>query len=346
MDDGQHLRRAYDLARPERPHPNPRVGAVVVDPQGRVIGEGAHVGPGQDHAEIVALSQAGPRARGAALYVSLEPCNHRGRTPPCAQAIIAAGVARVVVGIEDPDPKVAGSGLGALRDAGVEVTMAPSSDEARSVDPAYFRHRETGLPAITLKYAMTLDGSVAAADGTSRWVSGEESRADAHLLRSAMDAIVIGAGTLRADDSSLDARVDATTRQPRPIVIAGQQPLPKSARIWSRDPLVIATTDLEVPAGEVLVVTARDGLPDPTGSARAIADQGHYDVLLEGGPRLAAAWWHAGLVSRGVVYVAGKIGGGHGVAALGGVFASIDDADDIRVTALRQVGNDVRIEFE
>ena len=346
MDDVQHLRRAFDLARPEHPHPNPRVGAVIVDNSGRVIGEGAHVRPGQDHAEIVALERAGAAARGATMYVSLEPCNHHGRTPPCVSAMVAAGLGRVVVGVEDPDPRVAGSGLAALREAGVEVTMSPLPDDARAVDPGYFRHRETGLPAVTLKYAMTLDGSVAAADGSSRWVSGEESRADAHELRSAMDAVVVGAGTLRGDDPLLDVRVGTGVRQPRPIVIAGKQPLPRDARIWGRDPLVIAPTDFEVPAGEVAVVPAVDGRPDPIEAARAIADHGYYDLLLEGGPVLAAAWWHADLIHRGVAYVAGKIGGGRGVPAFDGVFASIDDADDVRITDLRQLGNDVRIEFE
>jgi len=280
------------------------------------------------------------------MYVSLEPCNHHGRTPPCVSAMVASGLGRVVVGVEDPDPRVAGSGLAALRDAGIEVTMSPEPDDARAVDPGYFRHRETGLPTVTLKYAMTLDGSVAAADGSSRWVSGEESRADVHALRSTMDAVVIGAGTLRGDDPTLDVRVGTMERQPRPIVIAGEQPLPQGARIWGRDPLVIAPADLEVPAGDVAVVPAVDGRPDPVEAARAIAGRGYYDLLLEGGPLLAAAWWHADLINRGVAYVAGKIGGGRGVSAFDGVFASVDDADDIRITNLRQLGNDVRIEFE
>lgn len=346
MDDARHLRRAYELARPENPHPNPRVGTVIVDVSGRVIAEGAHTRPGQDHAEIVALKRAGAGARGATMFVSLEPCSHQGRTPPCVDAIIAAGVGRVVVGIGDPDPRVSGKGLDTLRAADIQVTVSPSDEEARSVDPSYFRHRETGLPTVVLKYAMTLDGSVAAADGSSRWISGEESRADSHRLRARMDAVVVGAGTLRADDPLLDARIDEAGRQPRPIVIAGSEPLPGSARIWERHPLVISAIDIPIPAGDLAVVASRDGLPEPVSAARAIADSGYYDLLLEGGPLLAAAWWHAGLVSSGVVYLAGKIGGGKGVSPLGGLFPNVDDAKSVRIIAVIQIGNDVRIEFE
>lgn len=346
MDDAQHLRRAFELARLEHPHPNPRVGAVIVDLSGNVIGEGFHAGPGEDHAEIVALKVAGASATGSTMYVSLEPCNHHGRTPPCVNSVIAAGVARVVVGARDPDPRVSGAGIESLRQAGIDLMVSPSADEARSVDPAYFRHRETGLPTVVLKYAMTLDGSVAAVDGSSRWVSGEESRADSHRLRSTMDAVVIGAGTLRADDPLLDVRVDDVDRQPRPVVIAGDRPLPESARIWSRDPLVISTREFPIPSGDIAIVESSDGLPDPVSAARAIADRGYYDLLLEGGPRLAGSWWRSGLVHRGVIYLAGKIGGGRGVAPLGGEFLTVGDAVDIEVTAVSAIGNDVRIEFQ
>src|SRR5918996_2451565 len=161
--DPRPMRRAIELASSHRPHPNPRVGAVVVAADGRTLGEGAHQAPGMEHAEIEALRQAGELARGATLYVTLEPCTHQGLTPPCVGAIVESGVSTVVIGAGDPDPRVSGSGVSQLRDAGVEVVEAVMAAEAEAADPAYFRHRRTGLPRVTLKYAMTLDGSVAAA---------------------------------------------------------------------------------------------------------------------------------------------------------------------------------------
>ncbi|MBW3667149.1 MAG: bifunctional diaminohydroxyphosphoribosylaminopyrimidine deaminase/5-amino-6-(5-phosphoribosylamino)uracil reductase RibD, partial [Actinobacteria bacterium] len=186
------MRRAFELARSHRPHPNPRVGAVVVSPTGEVVGEGAHEAVGKPHAEVLALEEAGAAARGSTLYVTLEPCSHRGNTPPCVDAIATAGVARVVVGVGDPDTRVSGTGIAMLRRAGIEVVENFMAGEAEAADPAYFRHRRTGMPTITLKYAMTLDGSVAAADRSSRWVSSEAARVDAHRLRAEMDAIVVG----------------------------------------------------------------------------------------------------------------------------------------------------------
>lgn len=345
MGDTRHLRRAIELALPHRTHPNPRVGAVVVDVAGEVIGEGAHLGPGQDHAEVVALDQAGPRAQGATMYVTLEPCSHHGRTPPCVDAVVNAGVARVVVGVVDPDPKVSGSGIDLLRDAGIEVETGSMQPEVEAVDPGYFRQRRSGLPRIILKYAMTLDGSVAAEDGSSQWITGEEARADAHRLRSEVDAIAVGAGTLRSDDPSLTVRHGRTDHQPRPIVIAGTADLPPDARIWERDPLVIAAVNMALPGGELAVVESEDGMPLPKAAAKELAERGYYDVLLEGGPTIAGAWWQAGIITTGVIYLAGKIGGGKGVGPLGGIFASLSDAADVSITGVRVVGNDVRIDF-
>ncbi len=317
----------------------------MVDIAGEVVGEGAHLGPGQDHAEVVALDQAGPRAQGATMYVTLEPCSHHGRTPPCIDALVNAGVARVVVGVVDPDPKVSGSGIELLRSAGIEVETGSMQTEAEAVDPGYFRQRRSGLPRIILKYAMTLDGSVAAEDGSSQWITGEEARADAHRLRSEVDAVAVGAGTLRSDDPSLTVRHGRTDHQPRPIVIAGSRDLPPDARIWERDPLVISAEERILPNGELIVVNGRDGTPSPEASAIAIAERGYYDVLLEGGPTIAGAWWQAGIITAGVIYLAGKIGGGTGVGPLGGIFASLSDAADVPITGVRVVGDDVRIDF-
>ncbi len=300
-----------------------------------------------DHAEVVALNQAGEAARGATLYVTLEPCAHHGRTPPCVEAVIAAGVARVVVAATDPDPRVSGEGLAKLRDAGIEAIEGVGADQARELDAAYFHHRETGLPLVTLKYAMTLDGAVAARDGTSRWISGEEARRDVHRLRADSDAVVIGAGTLRSDDPRLTVRLrDYEGRQPVPVVVAGSGPLPESAQLWRREPVVISPRPREIPAGQLLVVEGADHLPDPVASCRALAGLGHLEVLLEGGPKLAAAWWRAGVVNRGIVYVGAKMAGGSGISPLAGRFETIEDAGEVRIQGVRSLGDDIRIDFE
>jgi len=320
---------------------------VVVDMSGSVVGEGAHAGPGHPHAEVVALGQAGEKARGSTLYVTLEPCSHHGLTPPCVNAIVASGVARVVLGAIDPDQRVSGAGVSWLRDAGVEVVTDVLADEAAAVDPAYFHHRRTGWPLVTLKLAMTLDGSVAALDGTSRWISSEEARVDAHILRSAMDAIVIGAGTLRRDDPLLTVRLDGPdVLQPVPVIIAGEEDLPSNRRVWERSPVVISARSIDIPSGELILVRPNGSWPDPDESARALADRGLLDVLVEGGAALAGSWWRSGVVSRGVIYVAGRIGGGRGLAPLGGEFVTLPESRMVNIRDVRMVGPDIRIEFE
>jgi diaminohydroxyphosphoribosylaminopyrimidine deaminase/5-amino-6-(5-phosphoribosylamino)uracil reductase len=259
--------------------------------------------------------------------------------------VIEAGVAKVVVGALDPDARVSGSGVERLGEAGVEVEVGLLEDEAEALDPGYFHHRRTGLPLVTLKLAMTLDGSVAAADRSSRWITSEDARHDAHVLRAASDAVVVGSGTLRTDDPLLTARLDHVDAQPVPVVVVGARSLPTENRIWSRSPLVIATRPIEVPAGEVVVVDGEDHRPEPRAAARALADRGLLDVLLEGGPNLAGAWWRAGVVGRGVLYVGALMGGGRGLAPLEGDFATMAESRPVNITGLRMVGPDIRIEF-
>ncbi len=210
------MRRALELASQHRTHPNPRVGAVIVDQNGNVVGEGAHEGVGEPHAEVVAIGQAGALARGSTLYVTLEPCSHYGNTPPCVTAIVTAGISRVVIGAIDPDVRVSGKGLSWLTDARIDAHLEGSAAEAEAVDPAYFHHRRTGLPLVTWKTAMTLDGSVAALDGSSRWISSEESRADAHQLRAAMDAVVVGVGDRAIRRPRTDGAPSRSGRAPTP----------------------------------------------------------------------------------------------------------------------------------
>jgi diaminohydroxyphosphoribosylaminopyrimidine deaminase / 5-amino-6-(5-phosphoribosylamino)uracil reductase len=339
------MARAIELASGAHTHPNPRVGAVVVAASGEVVGEGWYEGPGTPHAEFVALSQAGDQARGSTVFVTLEPCDHHGRTPPCVDALITAGVARVVAPVADPDSRTAGRGFERLRSQGIVVEVGMMEEEAIALDPAYFHHRRTGLPLVTWKYAMTLDGSVAAADHSSRWISSADARADAHRLRAGMDAVVVGAGTLAADDPRLDVRLPGHEEpQPRPVVILGRSDPPVHARIWDRDPLVYSTVDRSVPSGHLVLVEGQ-GRPDPKAVCLDLAERGLLDVMLEGGPTLAGEWQRAGVVSRGVAYIGAKLGGGVGMAPLAGVFANIDDARVVSVSDVRSLGGDVRIDF-
>lgn len=343
MTESRFLQRTYDLARSQYPHPNPRVGAVVVDRHGEIIGEGAHEGPGAPHAEALAIERA-TNVLGATLYVSLEPCAHHGLTPPCVERIIEEGLGRVVVGTLDPDERVSGAGIHALREAGVDVLVV-DDQAAREVDPAYFHHREKGMPLVTLKYAMTLDGSVAALDRTSQWITSEEARADAHILRAANDAIIVGTGTLVEDDPRLDVRLPGYEGpQPRPVIVAGEKDLPHDRVIWERDPVVVAPTDIPIPAGDLLVVGG-EGRPGPQVVCRALAGAGLLSVLLEGGPTLSGAWMRAGVVQRGVIYVGGRIGGGAGRSPLGGRFGSIGDAVSAEIIDIQRLGPDLRVDF-
>lgn len=341
------MRRALRLAAAHRPHPNPRVGAVVLDAQGRVVGEGAHVGAGAPHAERVALDRAGGAARGGTLVVTLEPCNHTGRTPPCTEAIVAAGVARVVVGCGDPDPRVKGSGLNRLRDQGIAVELWEAPEEAENLDRAYFHHRRTGRPLVVHKAALTLDGQTAGADGSSRWITCEEARRDAHRLRAEVDAVMVGAGTLIADDPRLDVRLEGYRGpQPRPVIVAGRRSLPVDAVIWGRNPLVLAPSGRELPAGDLLVVPGPDGRVDLRRALRMLGELGLLSVLVEGGSGLVASLWEAESIDRGVWYVAAKIAGGGGRGVFEGCFPTVEAARKVRIVNLRRVGSDLRIEWE
>jgi diaminohydroxyphosphoribosylaminopyrimidine deaminase/5-amino-6-(5-phosphoribosylamino)uracil reductase len=329
------------------PHPNPRAGAVVVTRQGEVIGRGGHAGPGSPHAEVVALAEAGGEAAGGSLFVTLEPCAHYGRTPPCTDAIIAAGITRVVAAVEDPDPQVAGQGFEALRRADIEVSIGVGAVDALALDPGYFHHRTTGRPRVTLKMAMTLDGQTAAADGTSQWITSVEARQDGHGLRAHCDAVMVGAGTVLADDPALTVRLEGHSGpQPLPVVIAGLRDLPDTCRVFNRDTVVFSPVALDLPA-EVVVI------PDPSGErvdlAAAIGilgSRGVVDLLIEGGSALATSVRAEGLIDHGVIYVGAVVAGGRGRGLFSGGFATISNLQSVRFTGLKQIGPDIRIDFE
>ena len=307
----EHFERALELAQRGRGKvgDHPLVGAVVAD-GADCIGEGWYEYERVQHAEAIALQQAGERARGATLYVTLEPCSHQGRTPPCADAVVAAGVARVVVGARDPNPKVDGRGLDRLRAAGVEVDLLDAF-EARRQNEAWRTWVSLGRPFVTYKVAVTLDGR-ASVPG-SRWVSGEESRRLVHELRVAFDAVAVGMGTVRADNPRLDARDVGAERQPRRLVF-GQGPLP-------------AGSELEVRPGPL------------TEELEALAGEGVQSLLLEGGPTLATAFLEQDLIDKLLVFVSPQLSG-TGPTWLGDLSRPIDLS---RLTS-RPVGEDVLLE--
>lgn len=341
------LRRALRMAAGARPHPNPQVGALVLNAAGRQVGSGIHQGPGTPHAEILALDEAGPQARGGLLVTTLEPCAHFGRTPPCVDRISGSGVVTVVVGASDPDQRVAGRGAARLEAAGIEVVGPLLTAEVEAADPAYFHHRRTGRPRFTLKVAATLDGWTAARDGTSQWISGSEARRDGHRLRASADAVMVGAGTLRADDPRLTVRLDGYRgTQPEAVVVAGRSPLPPTRRLWERSPLVVGSQPGDVvPADRQVVAPGVEGLVDLSSAARAMSERGLLEVLVEGGPRLAGAMWAEGLIDRGVFYMAARVAGGEGRPIMGGVFSTLSDAREVIIEDVLRVGEDLRIEW-
>jgi diaminohydroxyphosphoribosylaminopyrimidine deaminase/5-amino-6-(5-phosphoribosylamino)uracil reductase len=339
------MEQAIGLLAGSSPHPNPRVAALIIDKHGRVVGEGVHVAPGEAHAEVVALDAAGRKAAGGIAVVTLEPCDHHARTPPCTDALIAAGVSAVVVGATDPDSRVAGRGISRLREAGIDVLVDVLADRVEAADPGYFHHRRSGRPLVTLKLAGTLDGQVAAADGTSQWITSDEARADAHALRAATDAVMVGAGTLRADDPRLDVRLpEFDGRQPRPVVVAGREPVPGEAAVYARHPLMYAPQRFEPPPGVELEVMWHPTGVDVEAMMKDLGARGVLDLLVEGGPSLARSLLHAGVVDRVVVYVAGKLAGGAGLPMFGGEWRTLAEAVDLRITSVVRLGPDVRID--
>ncbi|MER7275931.1 bifunctional diaminohydroxyphosphoribosylaminopyrimidine deaminase/5-amino-6-(5-phosphoribosylamino)uracil reductase RibD [Dactylosporangium sp. NPDC000244] len=333
-DDGTFMRRAIELARLSlgETSPNPNVGCVLVAPDGQIVGEGRTAPAGGPHAEVRALLAAGERARGATAYVTLEPCDHTGRTGPCSRALVSAGVARVVVGVADPNPVAAG-GAETLRSAGVAVEVGSVLHEsAHDAMEGWLTAVTRGTPYVIWKFAATLDGRSAAADGTSKWITSPDARADVHRLRAGVDAIIAGIGTVLADDPQLTVRSAQgvlAERQPLRVVVTGERGaelerggfrvMDRAAATW----------------------VARGG--DLPAMLRELYARGVRVALLEGGPTLAGAFLAAGLVDRVVAYLAPKLLGA-GPAALGFAgISSIAEALTLDVVDLARIGPDVRL---
>ncbi|MFC5830774.1 bifunctional diaminohydroxyphosphoribosylaminopyrimidine deaminase/5-amino-6-(5-phosphoribosylamino)uracil reductase RibD [Nonomuraea insulae] len=358
--DAAHMARAVELA--GHGHgtttPNPVVGCVVLDAAGQVVGEGFHAYAGGPHAEVVALAQAGERARGGTAYVTLEPCDHTGRTGPCSRALLDAGVARVVIAVSDPNPKAAG-GAARLRDHGVAVTSGVLAGAAERVNEEWLTYARLRRSHVTWKFAATLDGRSAAEDGTSQWITSPEARADVHRLRAASDAIVAGIGTVLADDPHLTARpnaaqghsgvpsIDSVSRgETVRVVVDPEGRTPQSARVLDdhAPTLVAVAEDVETELkADLLRLPRHAGGLDLHALLRELAAREIVSVFLEGGPTLAGAFIGQGLVDRVVAYLAPAVLGS-GPAALGAAgVRTIGEIHRLTFDEISPIGPDVRL---
>ncbi len=341
-------------------HPNPNVGCVIVQ-QGEIVGRGWHQRAGEPHAEVYALREAGARARGADVYVTLEPCSHRGRTPPCADALIAAGVKRVLAASLDPNPEVAGRGLQRLREAGIAVESGLLATQAEQLNSGYLSRRRRGRPWVRLKLAASLDVRTAMASGESRWISAAAARQDVQHLRARSSAIVTGVGTVLADNPSMNVRLDAgqlngvePVRQPLRVVLDSQLRLPASANfvtlpggklvLTARDDQAAWRPLLAAGAEVALAPCAANGRLDPLAVLELLAEREINDVLLECGATLAGAFVGCGLVDELVLYLAPHLMGdtARGLLILPGL-EQMSDRIELEWLDIRQVGEDLRI---
>ena len=360
MEDRQFMERALKLAEKGRGRtsPNPLVGCVIVR-DGEIVGEGYHEQAGLPHAEINALKQAGDRAAGATMYVSLEPCNIHGRTPPCTDAIISAGIKKVVVATDDLNPKVAGKGMAVLKKAGIQVECGIFKDRARKLNESYNKYMTTGLPFVTLKVAMSLDGKIATKTGSSRWITGEEAREVVHRMRADSDAVLTGAGTVNADNPSLTARLDEEgIRQPVRVILSGDGSIDEnsyvvtSARdlqtiLFATEKITLRKKDrLEALGIEVVVIKSDKAY---VSLRRVLAELGKrqiVSVMVEAGTALITAFIESGAYDKTVVFVAPKVIGGKDAPTFfaGSGISDIKDASVLKFSDIKKVGNDVMIE--
>lgn len=349
--DVLHLARALQLA--ERglytTDPNPRVGCVLAKGE-RIVGEGWHERAGGPHAEVIALRAAGSQAAGATAYVTLEPCSHVGRTPPCADALIAAGITRVVACVEDPNPKVSGAGFTRLREAGIDVNVGLLEREARALNRGFFARFDQRRPFVRLKLAMSVDGRTALHNGRSQWISGEAARTDVQRFRARSSAVLTGAGTVRADDPQLNVRLNygAWVRQPLRVVLDARLSLAPAARVFADgDCLVFAAKGAAAPPGypaEIAQVPDVDGELNLPAVLEALAAREVNEVLVECGPRLAASFLKQALVDEWILYVAPVLFGsdGRSLIALQGL-TDIAAAPRYAYSDVRQIGEDLRV---
>ena len=353
--DHRYMARALGLARRGRytADPNPCVGCVIEN-AGEIVGEGWHRRAGEPHAEIEALAACDERARGGTVYVTLEPCSHHGRTGPCAPALVDAGVARVVIAMEDPNPRVAGDGRRLLQAAGIAVDSGLLGDEARALNAGFVSRMGRGRPRVSLKLGASLDGRIAMADGESQWITGAESREDVQRLRASSSAVLTGIGTVLADDPSLNVRsprYDTAGRQPLRVVVDSRLRTPVGSRILAQPgrTLIACVADdradtLRDAGAEVIACPGETGRVDLDGLMTALAEQECNDVLVEAGPRLSGALVGAGLVDQLIIYLAPSLLGAsaRGMFELSGL-EKLTDKVQLGIVDVRHVGRDLRI---
>lgn len=352
------MKRALTLARRGigKTSPNPAVGCVIVK-DGTIVGEGWHRKAGTPHAEVHALVQAGQSAHGADVYVTLEPCSHHGKTPPCADALVEAGVARVFIGMVDPNPQVSGRGINKLRSAGIEVVDGILGDECRAVIEPFIKYITTGLPFVILKSAMTMDGKTATSSGESKWITNEKSREYVHKLRSMVDAVMVGVGTIIADNPQLTTRLPRGGRDPLRVIVDSTLRTPMDARVLlqsSAARTMIATisknedksSQLQAHGAEIVRCREKDGRVDLGDLLKQLGSRGIQSVLLEGGRELAGEALRLRLIDKYIFFYAPKLfGGADGFGLFAGQSVSrMNDALMMERIAIRKFGNDVMIE--
>ncbi len=356
-DDGALMHEALALAVQAvgLSDPNPRVGCVIASADGRVIGRGHTQEAGSAHAEVMALRDAaanGEAVRGGTAYVSLEPCSHHGRTPPCCDALIAAGLARIVVAVADPNPLVAGEGIARLRAAGMAVDVGLAADEARELNIGFFSRMVRGRPWLRMKAAISLDGRTALENGVSQWITGEAARTDGHAWRRRASAVLTGVGTVAGDDPRLDVRLVATARQPLRVVVDSRLDMPPAARIldapgavlvYAAAPAADRVGALQARGAEVALVPGPLGKVDLPAMLQDLARRGINELHVEAGSKLNGSLVREGLVDEWLAYVAPKlIGSGRALASFGPL-ASLADAVALRFHAVDRVGDDLRL---
>ena len=360
MDDTYYMNMALDLAKQGLGYtsPNPVVGAVVVKKE-KVVGKGFHAGVGQAHAEVAAIDNAETDVTGATLYVTLEPCNHQGRTPPCTEKIIASGIKRVVIAMNDPNPEVAGGGADYLRAGGIQISVGVGEDRARKMNEAWVKYVETKRPFLTVKCAATLDGMIATKTGDSKWVTGEESRAYVHILRHISDAILVGVDTIKKDDSRLTTRLDGQKGlDPKRIILDTHLSIPENARVLKLDsdsdtvivtgPSISNRKKVAIQKSGINIIQAplKNGWVDLEFLMDFLGESAVTSLLVEGGGRVIASCLKAGIVDKIAFFFAPKIlGGNDGIPICMGAGPELmKDSIAVNNLQVHRFGDDVMLE--
>lgn len=354
--DHDFMKMALDLAETAKgkTNPNPVVGAILVK-DGVIVGSGLHRKAGEPHAEVHAFKMAGEHAKDATLYVTLEPCSHYGKTPPCANLVKDSGVKRVVVAAQDPNPSVAGKGIGIIKNAGIEVEVGVLEEEAKKLNERFMHNMITQTPFVISKVAMTLDGKIAAYTGHSQWISGEEARKEVHYLRNEVDAILVGVGTVLADNPRLTTRLDQPAKNPIRIILDSKLRTPIDANVADcSEAQTIIVTGLDInhekasalkEKGVKIIQVSDDGRLDLKKAMKRLYEEGITDILLEGGSEVNASFMRDGLIQKYIVYIAPKILGGKSsyTPFRGEDVETVDEAVQLRFETVEKVGEDLKV---